>query len=212
MIEAVLFDYGLVLSGPPDPAAWAQMLNITGLNDEHFHAAYWAPRRAYDRGTHTAAEYWVTAGKHADTHLTPAQITDLIAADTALWTQPNQPMIDWAARLQSVGTRTGILSNLGDEMTAGVLDKMPWLSAFHHRIFSHTLKLAKPEPEIYRHAAEGLETPPAHILFVDDRADNCDAGRAAGMQAIQYGDHAAFLAEMAQRGWAELWRNGREKP
>ena len=96
-------------------------------------------------------------------------------------------MIEWAARLQAAGTKTGILSNLGDHMTLGVLRCMPWLSHFDHCTFSHALKLAKPEAEIYRHAAEGLATAPEKILFVDDRADNCDAGRAAGMQVIQYG-------------------------
>jgi putative hydrolase of the HAD superfamily len=209
MIQAVLFDYGLVLSGPPSPAAWASMLEITGLTDEQLHAAYWSPRLPYDRGTHTGSEYWLLAGQLAGLTLTQPQVAALIAADTDLWTQPNQPMIDWAARLQSAGTRTGILSNLGDDMTAGILRKLPWLAGFDHRIFSHTLKLAKPEPEIYPHAAEGLQTPPSEILFVDDRPDNIAAAREAGMQAIVYLNHDDFLAEMNQRGLSDLWLTGR---
>ena len=50
MIEAVLFDYGMVLSGPADPVAWNVMLEQTGLEDAPFKEAYWAPRHAYDRG------------------------------------------------------------------------------------------------------------------------------------------------------------------
>lgn len=209
MIEAVLFDYGMVLSGPPDPAAWATMQAITGLEDAPFREAYWAPRHEYDRGTHTGREYWVAVGQHAGVALDTAQVTSLIEADTALWTTLNPPMIDWAARLQSAGTRTGILSNLGDAMTAGVLARMGWLSRFDHRVFSHALHLAKPEVEIYRHAAQRLGMAPEKILFVDDRAENCEGGRAAGMQAIQYGRHEDFVQEMEQRGWGELWRTGR---
>jgi len=209
MISAVLFDYGMVLSGPAEPRAWARMLQITGLDEERFRAGYWAPRHEYDRGTYTGAEYWLQAGRHAGVELSAAQVAELIDADTALWTDVNRPMVDWAARLQKAGTRTGILSNLGDEMMLGVLDKMKWLEEFDHRVFSHTLKMAKPEVAIYRVAAEGLGVAPRQILFIDDRAENCEGGRAAGMQVIQYGEHDTFVLELERRGWGELWWTGR---
>lgn len=207
-IRAVLFDYGLVLTGPPDPAAWARMKQITALDEGMFDRAYWAPRHAYDRGTYSGPEYWLAVGRHAGLELRLNQIEALIEADTALWTQPNQPMIDWALRLQVAGTRTGILSNLGDAMTAGVLAAHPWLSGFDYLLWSHTLKLTKPEPEIYRHAAEGLATPSGNILFVDDREDNIAGGLAAGMQVIRYRTHDAFIEEMNFRGLSALWLDG----
>ena len=205
----MLFDYGLVLTGPPSPGAWERMLTLTDTDEAAFHAAYWAPRHGYDRGTHTGAEYWTAVGAHAGLVLSPGQIDALIAADTELWTQPNQPMIDWAARLQAAGTPTGVLSNLGDSITEGVLAKLPWLSGFRHLTFSHALRLAKPEPAIYAHAADGLGIPPQQILFVDDRADNIDGATAAGMRVIRYTDHALFVAALADRGWIDLWLTGR---
>jgi putative hydrolase of the HAD superfamily len=204
----VLFDYGVVLSGPPDPAAWARMRDVTGLTEPEFRAAYWAPRHDYDRGFYTGAEYWLAAGRHAGLELTPSQVADLIDADSALWTQVNQPMVDWALRLQATGTPTGILSNLGDAMTEGVLARQGWLSGFDRLIWSHALKLAKPDPEIYRLAAEGWFAPES-ILFIDDRENNYDGALAAGMQAIHYTTQAAFEQEMARRGLGELWRSGR---
>ena len=203
-----MFDYGNVLSAPADPLAWARMLRISGVDHEQFSAAYWHPRHDYDRGTYTGPEYWMAVGKFARLHFTPAQVDALIDADTELWTGANQPMIDWAARLQDAGTPTGILSNLGDCMTAGVVSRMPWLERFHHRTFSHSLKLAKPELAIYKHAAEGLAMAPENILFVDDRSDNCAAGIAAGMHVIQYAEHESFVREMEHRGWGELWSAG----
>ena len=185
------------------------MLALTGLDEPTFHAAYWAPRHAYDRGTHTGPAYWQAVGNHAGLTLTEDQIQSLIAADTDLWTEPNQPMIDWAARLQAAGTPTGILSNLGDSITDGVLEKLPWLAAFSHRTFSHALLLAKPELAIYTHAAQGLGVPPATILFVDDREDNIAGAIAAGMQVIRYTDQASFVAALDARGLASLWQTGR---
>ncbi len=184
------------------------MLATTGLDEPAFHAAYWAPRLDYDRGTHTGAAYWQAVGRHAGIHLSPQQVQALLHADTELWTQPNQPMIDWAARLQAAGTPTGILSNLGDSLTEGVLLKLPWLAAFQHRTFSHTLQIAKPEPAIYAHAAQGLNVPPARILFVDDREDNLAGALRARMQVIRYTEQTSFVAELESRGLAALWQTG----
>jgi putative hydrolase of the HAD superfamily len=203
-IHAVLFDYGMVLSAPPLASAWARMLSITGLDETRFHPAYWAPRHAYDRGTHTGEEYWQVVGAHAGIALDPAQTAALIAADNDLWTQLNQPMLDWAQQLQRAGVRTGILSNVGDAMAAGILARFDWIAAFHHCTWSYTLKLAKPEVAIYLHAAQGLETPPQNILFLDDREENIAGAALAGMQTLRYTTHEAFEQEMSERGLTAL--------
>lgn len=205
-IQAVLFDYGMVLSGPPDPAAWQQMRIISSLSEEQLHAAYWAYRHDYDRDTLNAQTYWAQVASHAGVSFTPEQTAGLIAADVDLWTQLNPPMLTWARSLQQAGVRTGILSNIGDAMTAGLLAKFDWLGGFDHCTWSYALKLAKPEEAIYRCAADGLKTPPPNILFIDDRVENVEAARSIGMQAIQYhyADHAAFEQEMHSRGLSAL--------
>ena len=47
-LRAVVFDYGMVLTGLPDPAAHAAMVRITGLSVERFESFYWADRLGYD--------------------------------------------------------------------------------------------------------------------------------------------------------------------
>jgi putative hydrolase of the HAD superfamily len=113
-------------------------------------------------------------------------------------------MLAWAQSLQQAGITTGILSNIGDAMAAGYIARFEWLTGFDHCTWSHTLNLAKPEAAIYAHAAESLHTPPANILFIDDRIENIHAAHAAGMQAIQYLNHAAFEQEMQARGLSAL--------
>ena len=203
-IQAVLFDYGMVLSGPPDPAAWAQMRSITGLDEEPLHRAYWAHRHPYDRGDLTGHAYWHKVGHDTGIVLTPTQIEGLTAADLDLWGQLNAPMLTWAQSLQRAGITTGILSNIGDAMSAGYVARFDWLAGFNHCTWSHALNLAKPEPAIYAHAAESLHTSPANILFIDDRLENIHAAKTAGMQAIQYLDHTAFESEMQSRGLTAL--------
>ncbi len=203
-VHAVLFDYGLVLSGPPDPVAWKQMKDLLGASEDALHEAYWAPRHDYDRGALTGDAYWHLVAKTLGRNLKSEEHAALIEADNALWTQPNQPMIDWAAQLQAAGIRTGILSNLGDAMEVGILARFAWLADFAHHTFSHRLGIAKPEPAIYAHAAEGLGTAPENVLFLDDREENIRAAHAAGMQAIMYTSHDAFLRAMHEAGLQAL--------
>ena len=199
-IKAVLFDFGMVLSGPPDPAAWARIRSVSGIEEEPLHAGYWAHRRDYDRGALKGAAYWNAVGHHAGTRFDQAQVEALIAADTDLWTDMNRPMVEWAARLQAGGIRTGILSNIGDSIAEGICAKLPWLAAFDHCTWSHAYNMAKPERAIYHLTAEALNTDPENILFIDDRAENIAAAREIGMQAIQYSTHAEFEREMRERG------------
>jgi len=203
-IRAVLFDYGLVLSGPPDPAAREEMKQILGVDEERFRAIYWRHRDDYDRGTLNSVAYWERVAHDLHRPLDAKKLSALIAADNAHWTQPNQAMIDWAAALQSAGIKTGILSNIGDAMEAGIVARFPWIADFTHRTFSHRLGIAKPDAAIYQHSAEGLGVPTGEILFVDDREENVAAARAAGMHAIQYIDHADFLQQMQAAGFSGL--------
>jgi putative hydrolase of the HAD superfamily len=202
-IRAVLFDYGLVLSGPPDPAAWLEMQRLLGVDEATLQKAYWLHRDAYDRGALSGVAYWAAVAREFKRPLDVAGLDGLIEADTALWTRPNVVMIEWATRLQRAGIKTGILSNLGDAMEVGIRARFPWLERFHHHTFSHRLGIAKPDAAIYRHAAEGLETAMEEILFVDDKVENIEAARAAGMVAMLYASHAGFVEGMkaAGLGW-----------
>jgi putative hydrolase of the HAD superfamily len=203
-VKAVLFDYGMVLSASPDPAAWARMLSLTNLSEEQLHRGYWAHRHAYDRGDLTAESFWNHAAAPTHAILTPEQLTALIAADVDYWATLNPPMLAWASSLQQARIPTGILSNMPGPMETGLRARYRWIDDFTHNTWSHSLNLAKPEPAIYRHAAEGLRTPPENILFIDDRIENIEAALAAGMQAIHYTTHNAFEKEMHARNLEHL--------
>jgi putative hydrolase of the HAD superfamily len=211
-IDTVLFDYGQVLSNPPDPAAWTRLLDITGLDDPTLHAAYWHFRHDYDRAALTGPSYWQAVADRTGITLTAAQLKNLLAADVDLWSSLNLPMVEWAARLQHAGVRTGILSNIGDCMAEGIMAKFPWLAGFDHCTWSYALHMAKPEPEIFLETAEALGTSPPNILFLDDREDNIAAAKTLGFQTLRYTTHAAFEQEMRERGLTSLLDAGLTEP
>ena len=192
VIHAVLFDYGLVLCGPPDSHAWERLKALLQANEATFHAAYWRHRDAYDRGALTAVTYWEAVASDLHCSLDPFTLTGLNEADVALWTQPNHDMIAWADQLQRAGYKTGILA------------RFDWLHRFQHHTFSHRLRMAKPDMAIYRHAAQGLGEDPSRILFVDDPEENIQAAREAGMVAVQYRSQAEFIDSMRAAGLQAL--------
>jgi putative hydrolase of the HAD superfamily len=204
VIRAVLFDYGLVLTGPPDPAAKERMRALLGADEHVFHAAYWRQRHEYDRGTVTGPVYWHEIGMELGRTLDEREIAELIEHDVTLWTQPNLPMIDWAGQLRRSGLRTGVLSNLGDAMEHGVRQKFAWMEEFDHHTFSHRLRVIKPEAAIYAHAIEGLGLRAEEVLFVDDREENVAAARTMGLHAVRYGDHAEFVKELREARFEDL--------
>lgn len=192
-IRAVLFDFGLVLSGPPDPLSWQRIQAILQTTDAALHESYWRHRHDYDLGVLTGTDFWRTVAAELNHPLTRDELTELLATDVILWTQPNQPMIDWALALQNANIATGILSNMGDAMETGILERCAWMAGFPHHTFSHRLRIAKPDERIYQHALSGVGQPAHATLFIDDRIENIQAARALGMHAIHYPTHDALL-------------------
>ena len=205
-ISAVLFDYGMVLSNAPEEMDWRALERVLGAEEKAFQVAYWKYRDAYDRGALSAATYWEIVARELGKAIDANVLRALIDADTVVWTRPNVEMMEWSARLNRAGIKTGILSNIGDAMELGVRGRFPALDDFTHHTFSHRLGIAKPDAAIYRHAVEGLGVPAGEILFVDDRKENIEAARAAGMVAVQYRGHAGFMEEMQRIGLGWLLR------
>lgn len=210
-VQAVLFDFGKVLSNAEDPTAWANMLALTGMPEQRFHGAYWAYRHDYDRHTLSAVPYWRAVAAHAGTTFTDAQINRFLELDVDLWTNMNDRMVVFAQNLQRAGIRTGILSNIGDAMAHGIMARLPWLAGFYHCTWSYALSLAKPEAAIYLKTADALHTSPENILFIDDREENTAAANALGFQTIPFTGYESLLRDLRDRGYTEILELGTGK-
>jgi putative hydrolase of the HAD superfamily len=185
-LRAVAFDYGMVLSGPPDPRAHQELKDITGLPHDEFERFYWADRHAYDRGEYTGKTYWQKFVRDAGLDLSPDHVDRLTRVDATLWTTTNPEMLAWHQVLRERGLKTGILSNMGDNVLESLEANFPWLNDFDVLIWSYQHNLAKPEPEIYHLLLERLGTAPEETLFLDDKLVNIEAARHLGLQALQF--------------------------
>lgn len=109
---------------------------------------------------------------------------------------PYQGTVELIDDLHALGVVTGCLSNTNGLHWERMLREFPALSRLHHRLASHELLLAKPEPAIYAHAAAVLALPAERILLFDDLAENCEGARHAGWQACQIDHDGDTAAQM----------------
>lgn len=185
-LRAVVFDYGMVLTGPQDPEAHAALKRITGLNLENFESGYWANRHAYDEGKLTGLAFWRKFIKDAGLDLPASAVEELNLWDARMWTTENTAMLAWQRLLKERGLLTAILSNMGDNVLENMKREFDWLCRFDVLVWSFELGMAKPDAAIYRHVLKELGTRPEETLFLDDRLVNIEAAQALGMVAIQF--------------------------
>jgi putative hydrolase of the HAD superfamily len=185
-LRAVVFDYGIVLTGQPDPAAHAALVRITGLSLDRFESLYWADRPAYDEGKLTGLACWQKFLREAGLPPDEAMAEELNRWDARMWTVQNPVMVAWQSAIKQRGLLTAILSNIGDSVLASVEREFDWIHRFDVLVWSYQLGVAKPDPAIYRHTLAQLGVQPEETLFIDDKRPNVEAARALGIQTIEF--------------------------
>lgn len=81
-----------------------------------------------------------------------------------------------------------------------VLHEMGAYQPFRPLILSCQVGLRKPDPAIYKLAAKKASLKLKQCLLVDDRQDNVEGARAAGMLAVQFTSPAQLLLDLQKMG------------
>ena len=191
-LKAVIFDFGGVLCFPPTPEQIASAANVCGLAPAEFLEAFWRKRREYDRG-HDAGAYWRDIAQSTDRVFDDALVGGMIQREIEFWSHYDQRVLRWAGQLQSSGFRTSILSNLPRPLGEVLRATPGFLDVFDQVTFSYELGTIKPEAAIYHHALRELDVAAGEALFLDDRLENVEGARAAGLQAELFTTWEEFL-------------------
>jgi putative hydrolase of the HAD superfamily len=201
-LQAVIFDYGEVLSGPPDEQAHRNLLAIAGVEEEAFEKAYWAHRLDYDADILNAQTYWQTVARDTGACFTAKQIEQLTEQDAIMWMNLNPAMLAWIPRIKQAGFRLGILSNMGDGVLDYLRPRFSWLSQFDWLTWSCELGVVKPDPAIYLHTVKKLNVSPERALFIDNLQKNIAGAEAVGLHAALFENVEQLQADLARRGFA----------
>jgi len=107
--------------------------------------------------------------------------------------EADEPMVEAVRRVKASGRPTGLVSNSWGGTT---YDRVVMDDLFDAIVISGEVGLNKPEPEIFRLAAERLGVPPEECVFVDDLRENCEGAEAVGMTAVLHRGADGTLPEL----------------
>lgn len=96
-----------------------------------------------------------------------------------------QSTCDLIAELKQAGAGIYLLSNAPTRFVEWAME-LPVLKEFDGVVFSAPLKMAKPDPEIYRYLFQTYGLDPAECFFIDDLEANIRAAREVGMDGIVF--------------------------
>jgi putative hydrolase of the HAD superfamily len=114
---------------------------------------------------------------------------------------PRPDAIPTLEELRRRGHKLGMISACSQDVP-DVWDRTPLGTLFDSTVFSCSVGVSKPDPQIYALAAEELEVEPADCLFVGDGAnDELPGAERAGMTAVQLRPPGERLTPEGER-WA----------
>lgn len=199
-LRGLLVDYGGVLTNPLSDtvSAW---LRADGIDRDRFVALMqrWLASDAERNALHD-----LETGRISAAEFERRLAAELVDADgmqpeaagmlTRMFSgfRPETTMVDIVRAARAAGVRTGLLSN------SWGLDypREGWDALFDAVVISGEVGLRKPDPAVYRLAAERLGLPPEQVVFVDDLAPNVRAAVAVGMVGIEHVDPEQTAEEL----------------
>lgn len=92
----------------------------------------------------------------------------------------------WTTLLKQQKKRLYFLSNYSDEMYRQSKEQLDFLGYFDGGVFSWEEKCMKPDERIYKILLERYHLTPEKCIFFDDRMENVEGARKAGMQAFLF--------------------------
>lgn len=109
--------------------------------------------------------------------------------------EPEPEMVEAVRQLRGSGLKAGLLSN---SWSTDHYDRKLLAELFDAVVLSADVGMHKPQPEIYRLAAERLGVAPEECLFVDDLRENCEGAEAVGMTAIWHRSPRETIARLSE--------------
>jgi putative hydrolase of the HAD superfamily len=197
MVKAVAFDYGKVISFPPEDGTINELAAIAGIDAAALDSLLWPHRGPYDRGDVTGTEYYRTLLAAGGIQLKKEALEKMTAIDLQSWTNINPHTVALMRAVKAVpGLKLAILSNIPHDFLALARGTIPVFDLPHVGIFSCEVGYIKPEEPIYRLLLAALGCEPEELVFFDDMRINIDMARSLGIHAFLWKDPEAARVEL----------------
>ena len=200
-IDAVLFDWGGVITVPPGPIVEKLYRQIDVDQDQ-----LRLRRKAYRDDDPDSQFARLERGELSlEAYLTWSR-QDLPGAET-IWDPESAhflfrhltvvpEVVERIYQLKERGFLIGLLTNNIAEAWPTVNDGLPIDDLFDVVINSAFVGMRKPEHRIYVHALEKLGVRAEHAVFLDDNSVNLEAARACGLNVVEVKQPVAALEKL----------------
>lgn len=194
------FDLGNVLLAFSHEQSARQVAELVGCSYEVAWDALYGNTNLevpYETGLITSQELHAQFSKITGTR---SDFEPFILAASAIF-KPVFGTLPVVANLHSAGYPLGVLSNTCDghwEYCLARFALLKWYFDVH--CLSYVEKVMKPDPKIYQIACEKVGHSPEDVFFVDDRPDNVEAAKLAGMDVVHFITPHQLIRDLLDRG------------
>lgn len=196
--QAVVFDFGDVLTTKPNREIVVNFLQQSlHLSDEEFKKANEEKRQAIKEGS-TDEEFWLSYAKAHGIKLPPDwkdQFREIMKNAIAV----NPKMYELVDELKEKKVHVALLSNI-DPRLGKLIQSYGYYDPFDPYLLSYEIGVEKPDPKAFGILIKTLNVPPGDILFIDDKQENVDAAKKAGIDAILFKSEPELRLELSERG------------
>ena len=176
MIKAIIFDcFGVLYVDPGLYFYEKEVENFESLKQDLFDIDKQCDRGLIDEVEHDQAIAELTGLDY-----------DFIHANIRGEHTLNDELLQYSQRLRPK-YRIGMLSNVGRGGMRSFFSDEQCQRYFDAVILSSDVGVVKPSPEIFSITADRLGVKVEECIMIDDRQDNVEGARAAGMNAVLYG-------------------------
>jgi epoxide hydrolase-like predicted phosphatase len=193
--RAVFFDFGGVLT----TSVWdsfADFCRTEGLDPDAIKNLFRTDPEALrelrelETGAVTEEEFERSFGRRLGLQDPDHLIDSMFAGMT-----PDEKMVTAVKEIRGAGLQTGLITN---SWSTNHYDRKMLAELFDTVVISAEVHLHKPQPEIYRLAADRAGVDPTECIFVDDLRENCEGAEAVGMTAVRHRNADETIAKLAE--------------
>jgi len=203
-MKAAVFDFGGVMTASTMPMLAKEFADKAGIPWKAITQGFAKHRHAYDAGDITISEMYANIWRDAGLDISEEETALIVKADRASWLFRNERTLAWMKSLKAEGRAIGILTNMAPDFAPVFHEHYgDFIAQADAMVISGLERMHKPNREIYDLLYSRLNAVRPmgrdNLVFVDDVAENCEAARAAGWQAIRFADNG-----QVERDFAEL--------
>lgn len=195
-VKAIIWDMGGVILYMQNETPRKELASEFGLSLQRVYAEIFDSETAQKAmiGQIPVSDHWQNVG--ASLGIPADRLVDFLGK---FWSSDaiDYQLIGLIQKLKQ-SYKTGVLSNAWEDLGEIMLNRWKIARNFDDIVISAEVGLAKPDPQIYRLAADRLRVQPHEVIFIDDLARNIQAAKAVGFQTIQFITRSQVLCDLSQ--------------